>query len=810
MLSSDFRQDLRYALRQLLKTPTFTLVAVTTLALGIGSSAAIFSVVDAVLIHPLPYSNPDRLVLLWQHDLRTGASLVEVSYDEFKEWRREAKGFDGLAAMTSTNFRVNLTGKGDPIQVESALVSASFFPLLGVQPSLGRGFAPEADRAGAAPVALMSHGFWRRQFGSDPGLVGSALTLDGTACTIVGVLPPDVSLPKGAELWFPAGSGLDTPQASTYRILKVLGRMNTGTTEQTAQAAMDVLATRMETVNPKANAGLGIRVAKLTDEIYGDTRPALLLLLAAVGFVVLIACANVANLLLARGAARESELALRSALGAGRGRIVRQLLTESVLLALIAGGLGIALAAFAVRTLAAQVPQGVPRLEHVAVDVRVLAFALLLALVTSVLFGLAPALRASQVDPADTLREGTLRASDNRRGRTLRSLLVVSEIAMSLMLLAGAGLMARSLKHLVELDPGFEPKNVLTARLSLSDAKYPDQKTRTAFFTSLLQRMNALPGVESADIVLLRPLVDPIGWDYDFTIEGQTATEQVRNPPSNYEAVSAGYFKTMRIPLLKGRSFEAGDGENGQQVVVVTQALAERFWPGRDPLGQHLKFGAADNEKAPWHTVVGVVGNARYRGWTNPWLDAYVPYQQWNFGRMDLVLRTSVEPMSVVPALRSSVLAGDPELPLADVTTMERAVSQAVAGPSFTALLLCIFAALAVVMAAVGIYGVMASSMARRTREIGVRMALGALPADVLRMIARQIAVLVGTGVTIGLVLALASKRAVAGLLHGVSATDPATFAATALGLAAVALVAGLLAARRATRIDPMVALRYE
>jgi putative ABC transport system permease protein len=805
---NDLLQDVRFALRQLAKSRTFTLVAVATLALGIGASAALFSVVDAVLIHPLPYASPDRLVLLWQHDLRTGAPLVEVSYNEFKEWRQQAKGFDGLAALTSTNFRVNLTGRGEPQQVEGALVSAEFFQLLGVNPAHGRNFLAEDDKAGAAPVALMSHGFWKRQFGSDPGLVGSALTLDGTPCTVVGVLPPDVALPKGADLWFPAGAGLDTPQASPYRILKVLGRMTDATTLPAAQASMDVLAKRMESVNPKANAGLGIRVATLTDEIYGDTRPALLLLLAAVGFVVLIACANVANLLLARGAARESELALRGALGAGRSRIVRQLLTESVLLALIAGALGVALAGIAVSSLAAQVPEGVPRLEHVTIDLRVLGFALLLALVTSVLFGLLPALRASQTDPADTLREGTLRASDSRRGRTLRSLLVVSEIAMSLMLLAGAGLMARSLNHLVELDPGFEPKNVLTARISLSDAKYPDQKARTAFFTSLLERMNALPGVESADIVLLRPLVDPIGWDYDFTIEGQTVSDQEKNPPSNYESVSAGYFKTMRIPLLKGRTFEPSDGENGQQVVVVTQALAERFWPGRDPLGQRLKFGGADNEKAPWHTVIGVVGDARYRGWTNPWLDAYIPYQQWNFGRMDLVLRTSAEPLSVVPALRSAVLAGDPELPLADVTTMERAVSQAVAGPRFTALLLGLFAALAVVMAAVGIYGVMATSMARRTREIGVRMALGALPMDVLGLVLRQVATLTTAGVVVGLGLAFASNRAVASLLYGVSSTDPVTFLATAFGLACVAIAAGLLAARRATRVDPMVALR--
>ena len=801
-------QDLRLAARALLKSRGFTSIAVLTLALGIGASASIFSVVDAVLVHPLPFEDAERLVVMWQRDLKTGTPVVEISYGEFQDWTAAARSFDSLAAMTATNFRVNLTGRGEPRSLEGAAVSGDFFDILGVRPVAGRTFRPDEDAPGATPVAMLREGFWRRELGADAAVVGGALTLDGAPTTIVGIVPDDVSLPKGAEAWFPAGSGLSAEPARSIRILKAVARLGSGTSLDEARTEMELVARRQAEARPKENAGFGIHVARLSDQVYGDTRRALLLLFAAVGFVMLIACANVANLLLARGADRESELALRLALGASRNRLVRQLLVESVLVALLAGATGALFAWWSVAALVARVPADVPRLAHVAVDARVFAFCLGLSLLTSLLVGLLPALRASATDPAVALREGTRRASDAVRGRRLRSALVVGEMALSLALLAGAGLTGRSLMRLLDLAPGFDPSRTVTARLSLPD-KYATKEDRTAFFEPLLERLAAIPGVESAGLVLLRPLSDPIGWDYDFIVEGQTPEQQERNPPCNYEAVNADYFRTMRIPLVRGRAFGAEDGADTARVTVVSQALAERFWPGQDALGRRLKFGSADGE-APWHTVVGVVGDVRNRGWTDKWLDAYVPYQQWSFGRMDIVLRTSVEPLSVVPALRRAVYAGDQDLPLSGVTTMEAAVTGSTAGPRFTALLLGLFAGIAVLLAAVGLYAVMAGAVARRTRELGVRMALGAGRGALLRLVVGDALRLVAGGIAIGLGLALASGQALQGLLYGVKSSDPVTLAAMVLLLAEAALLASALPARRAMRVDPISALRYE
>jgi putative ABC transport system permease protein len=801
-------QDLRQAARSLLKSPDFTSVAVLTLAVGMGASASIFSVVDAVLLHPLPYAQPDRLVVMWQRDLKTGTPVVEISYGEFEAWKAAAPAFEGMAAMTATNFRVNLTGRGEPVPLEAAAVSGSFFELLGVTPIAGRSFRPDEDRPGGTPVAMLREGFWRRQLSADPAVVGGPLTLDGTPTTIVGIVPDDVSLPKGADAWFPAGSGLSAEPVRSIRILKAVARLGAATRLDQARAEMDLVAERQAEALPKENAGFGIHVAPLSEQVYGDTRHALLLLLAAVGLVTLIACANVANLHLARGADRESELALRLAIGASRARLVRQLLVESLLLSLLAGAAGLLIAWWSVTALVARVPADVPRLAHVGVDLRVFAFCLALCALTALLIGLLPALRAAATQPADTLREGTRRASEALRGRRLRAALVVGELALSLALLAGAALTGRSLFGLLDLDPGFDPAQTVTARLGLPD-KYATREDRTAFFEPLLERLGAIPGVEAAGLVLLRPLSDPIGWDYDFTVEGQTSEQQERNPPCNYEAVSADYFRAMRIPLARGRVFGPEDGPEGGPVAIVSRALAERFWPGQDALGRRLKFGPADGD-APWHSVVGVVGDVRNRGWTDMWLDAYVPYQRWSFGRMDLVLRTSVDPQSVVPAFRRAVYAGDPEVPLADVTTMDAAVEEATAGPRFTALLLGLFAGVAVLLAAVGLYAVMAGTVARRTRELGVRMALGAGRGALLRLVVVDAFRLTAGGIAIGLCLALAGGRALHGLLYDVRPSDPSTLAATALLLAAVALLASALPARRATRVDPMSALRYE
>jgi predicted permease len=800
--------ELVRAARRLLATPATSGAAVVTLALGIGGSAAIFSVVDAVLLHPLPYAGADRLVVMWQHDTRTGTPLVELSYDEYEAWRKAKGSFDDVAAMTATNFRVNVTGRGEPVQAEGALVSAQFFDMLGVRTVAGRGFRADDDAPGAAPVGLVREGYWRRQFGGDPSLLGQALTMDGDAVTVVGVLPEGTALPRGADFWFPAGPGLGTGDVRQLRILKLLGRLKDGASLESASSEMELLTAQLEKERPKDNEGLRARLVPLARHVYGDARQALWLLFAAIGFVTLIGCANVANLLLLRGKDREGELALRLAIGASRGRIVAEVLRESALLALCGGALGLLLAHFSVASIVARVPADLPRLDHVSVDWRVYAFTFALALLTALVFGTLPALRASGLDPADALRGGGRRATDGRGATRLRSGLVLGEIALSLALLTGAGLAGRSLLRLVSLDPGFDAKNVLTARLNLPN-RYPAVKDRAAFFTPMLERLEALPGVATAGIILLRPLSDPIGWDYDFTIEGQTADDQKKNPPSNYVAVSAGFFEAMRVPVLKGRLVGPEDGPDTQRVVVVSRALAERYWPGEDPLGRRLKFGGPDS-KGPWHTVVGVVGDVRNRGWTSTWLDCYVPYQQWNFGRMDLVVRTVGDPEAMLPSVRQAVYAGDPEVPIASATTMEKAVAQATAGPRFTALLLGVFALVAVAMATIGLYGLVAQGVARRTREIGVRMALGAASGDVLSLVLGQAARLVLAGLVAGVGLAFATSRGLSGLLYGIGSTDPATFALTAGGLAAVALGAAALAARRATRIDPMHALRQD
>lgn len=800
--------ELARAARRLALSPATSGAAILTLALGIGGSATIFSVVDAVLLHPLPYAGADRLAVMWQHDTKTGTPLVELSFDEYEAWRRARRSFEDVAAMTATNFRVNVTGRGEPVQAEGALVSAHFFDLLGVKTVAGRGFRPEDDAANAAPVALVREGFWRRQFGSDPALVGAALTLDGDKVSVVGVLAEGVALPMGTDFWFPAAPGLSGEQVRSLRILKLVGRLRPEASLQEASAEMELLTAQLEAERPKQNEGLRARVVPLARHVYGDARQALWLLFAAIGFVTLIGCANVANLLLLRAADRETELAVRLALGASRRRIVADVLRESLLLSLAGGALGLLFANWSLAAIVARVPADLPRLDRVSLDLRVVGFTLGLAALTAIVFGTFPALRASGLDPGDALREGGRRSTEGRGARRLRSGLVLMEIALSLALLTGAGLAGRSLLGLVSLDPGFDPANVLTARLNLPN-RYPALKDREAFFTPLLQRLEALPGVEAAGIILLRPLSDPIGWDYDFTIEGQDEAAQKKNPPCNYVATSPGFFRALRVPLLKGRLVGPEDGAETPRVVVVSRALAERFWPGEDPLGRRLKFGAPDS-KSPWHTVVGVVGDVRNRGWTAMWLDAYVPYQQWSFGRMDLVVRTAGDPEAMLPSVRQAVYAGDPEVPIASVTTMENAVRQATAGPRFTALLLGVFALVAVAMATIGLYGLVAAGVVRRTREIGVRMALGAARADVLRLVVGQALLPVAGGVLLGLGLALATSRGLQGLLYGIGATDPLTFAATAVALGLLTLAAAAVAAGRATRIDPLVALRHE
>ena len=796
---------LRQALRGLRIRPSLTCAAVATIGLAVGTATAIYSAVQAVLLAPLPFADPDRLVLVWETDVKKNAPVIELSHREFEAFRDRSPAFARLAAVTAANLRVNVTGRGDPVQVEAALVSPGYFGTLGVAPARGRDFGngEETDTTGSR--VLISDGLWRRHYGGDEALVGGRITVGGSPATVVGVMPPGM-LPRTVDVWI-STAGL-AEGAPDLGVLKLVGRLRRGETIASATASLDVVLSGLARETP-ARAGLRAHVVPLTDQIYGQTRPALRLLVAAVACLLLIACANVANLLLARGVDRQKELAVRAAMGASGRRLGLQLLGESLLLGVLGGAAGIAIATWTVGIVRGLIPGDVPGIDTLAIDWRVLAVALTLSLLSAVLFGTAPAWRASRVDASDVVRESSARLAGSRRVGRARGLLVAGQLALSLGLVAGAALAAQSFAAMARLEPGFDPRGVITAKIQLSD-RYPDHPARAAFYQPLLERLSALPGVESAGLVLLRPLADPIGWDYPFTIEGQTAEAQARNPPANYEAVSPDYFLTMKIPLVAGRLFVDADGPGAGPIAIVSQSMARRYWPGQSAIGKRLKPGPPDG-KQPWKTVVGVVGDVRYREWTAVRADFYVPYTQWNFPRMDIVVRaTSADPLAVAPAIRSAVRDADPGIALATMTTMTAAVEEATAGPRFTAVLLVALAIIALVVAGVGTFSVLAWSVEQRTREIGVRVALGATRRNVLGLVLSQAAALTLAGIAGGILVAVAGGRALAELLYEISPTDPLTLAAAIALLAFVGLGGGLLAARRALAVEPAVALRDE
>jgi putative ABC transport system permease protein len=798
--------SVRSLFRQFVQRPALMVAATATLGVSIGAATAISSAVKAVLLGPLPIDQPERLAVLWQTDLKKGVQTIELSSREYEAWRTHLTSFSGMAAVTAANIRNTLTGNPEPEQVESAIVSPNYFHVLGVRPRLGRDFGAQDARDTAGSTVLVSEGLWTRRYGRDPSLIGRTITVDGTPVTIVGVMPAG-TLPRHADL-FLNGTAL-AHDAPDLGVLKLVGRLQAGASLDAARAEVDLVAPRLTVARPNAEVAGG-RLEPFTDQIYGQVRPALQLLTAAVGCLLLIACANVANLLLAQGIDRERELATRAALGASPRRLGWLLVGESIALGLAGGLCGALLAVWAIAGIRALIPADVPGIERLSIDGPVLAVATTISILAALVFGVVPAATAARTDPGDLLRESSTRVSGGRRIGRLRSLLVAGQLALSLGLVTGAGLAARSFTGLARLEPGFDPRGVVTAKILLSD-KYADHGARAAFYRPLLERLNALPGVERAALVLLRPLADPIGWDYPFTVEGQTADAQARNPHANYESVSPGYFTTLGIPLIEGRAFADADGPDAGPIAIVSQSMARRFWRGERAIGKRLKPGAPDG-KGPWRTVVGVVGDVRYREWTAVREDIYVPYTQWNFPRMDLVLRVhaSVDPLSVVPSVRAAVLDGDPELPLATVTTLDKAVEEATAGPRFTAILLTILATVALVVAAVGTFSVLVWSVERRTREIGVRIALGASRLDVLRLVLGQATRLTSLGVAAGLVAALAAGAGLSRLLYAVSPRDPLTLASCVLLLISVGLGGGLLAARRALAIAPSEALREE
>jgi predicted permease len=815
-------QDLRFGLRMLRKNPGFSLIAVLTLALGIGANTAIFSVVNAVLLRPLPYAAPERLVFIYNSAPGWGIQKLGLFEAEFLRLRDQARALEQVSLYTSTTL--TLTGAGEPERVSSGTASGELFAALGAPPALGRSFKLAEEPRGQGNVVILSHSFWRRKFAASPAVIGQSLTLDGRSYIIVGVLPQSFKSPlelqadRAVELWIPPGYN---PAGSCCgHGLNVVARVRVGQTLEQAQTEINAIMAGVKRDYPQGYPKDGTKQAllkPLQQELVGDLRRALWVLLAAVFFVLLIACANVANLLLARSELRVAEIALRAALGAGRARIIRQLLVESLLLAVIGGGLGLLLAWRGLALLPALGAEKIPRLQEITLDGPVLGFTLLVSLLTGIVFGLAPAWQALKFDLHTALKEGG-RASAPIRGRSrLRATLVVAEVALSLMLLLGAGLLIRSFWRLQQVDTGFRAEQLLTLRLFPPASTYANDQQVAAFYEKLLERVRSLPGVKDAAVTDGLPLGDWSGGTM-IEVEGQSFKTGGHNT-AGWHVVSPEFFRTLGVRLLRGRLLEDADQEQATPVAVVNETLARMHWPNEDPLGRRIRLPNGSQATTAFLIVVGVVADVKNDGLTEAARqEVYVPLRQrtaaiagMGFARqMTLAVRTSVEPLNLVNAIRQEVMALDRNVPIASVRTMEQIMATVTVQPRFNMILLGIFAAVALVLAAVGIYGVLSYSVTQRTHEIGLRLALGAQQGEVLKLVVRQGMILALLGVAIGLAASFALTRLLTGLLYGVSATDPLTFIVIALLLTMVALMACWIPARRATKVDPMIALRHE
>lgn len=800
-------QDLRYSIRMLLKKPSFTAIAVLALAIGIGANTAIFSVVNAILLRPLPYKNFERISMIWMDNPKLAVAEDWHSFPNYLDYKEQNQVYEDMAAFNNRSF--NLTGAGDPVRILGLWSTASLFTVLGVQPVLGQVFTEAEEEPGKDLVVVISDGLWKSRFGRDPGIVGQQISMNGVNRTVLGIMPASFTFPeKNTDVWIPIPVTPQRKQARNAISYKAVGRLKPGVTMAQAREDMGAIAKRLD--DQFSQSGYGVNLVLLRDQETKGVKAALLVLLGAVGFVLLIACANVANLLLARAAIREKEIAIRLALGAGRRRVIRQLLTESMVLGFAGGAAGLLLAIWGLAALIALSPADVPHLDQTRIDIRVLAFTLAVSLLTGLLFGLVPALQASKPDLNDALKEGGRGAGGGVRAIRVRNLLVVSEIALSLVLLVGAGLLIRSFVRLQQFELGFNPENLLTMRVQLPGSKYPENKQVLNFYQQLMERLEAVPGVQSAGAISSVFLTETPN-STNFTIEGRPVPVGAESIEVPLDAVTNSYFKVMGIPLLEGREFDEHDVPTSPPVAIINQTFARRFFPNEDPIGKRYMYGSPGPDNNTWITIVGIVGDMRRTGFDRPVRpETFLPQGQNPDSGLTIVARTTGDPAALAGALRNEVWAIDRDQSVYDVKTMRQVLSEMLSQRRFNMLLLGIFAAVALTLAAVGIYGVMSYAVAERTHEIGLRMALGAQTGDVLGMIVRQGMLLAGTGLVVGLVASFGLTRLMTSLLYGVSATDPLTFIAIPVVLTGVALGACLVPARRAIKVDPMVALRYE
>jgi putative ABC transport system permease protein len=800
-------RDLKFSIRSLLKRPALTFIAILTLGIGIGANSAIFSMVNALLLKPLPFPDPDRIVALWDKVPSRGVERNEVTVANYLDWRAQNKSFEQLGIYRW--WSTNLTGAETPERVQGFLVTPNFLEITGVKPIMGRGFLPEEDQPGKDTVVLLTYTLWQRRFGADPNIVSKTISTNGIQRTVVGVLPPDFNYPKGGEIYAPLAITPELARSRDNHSYLGIGRLKAGVSLAAAQADLDTIATQLEKQYPETNTGRGVVIYPVLADTVRMYATAIWVMMGAVGFVLLIGCANVANLMLARALSRQREIALRAALGASRWRIIRQLLTESVILGLAGGFLGVLIAYWTVDAIRAANPGEAARFaagwSHLGINLPVLIFTLVVSVLSGVLFGLAPALQLSKADLNSTLKEGARQASGSHR---LRGLLVISEVALSLMLLVSAGLLLRSFLQLVKTDPGFDSENLMTMSLVLPAAKYKEEPQRVTFYSDLVKRVEALPGITSAALVSHLPLGGSNS-STSLLIEGIPEPPPGQEFSARYRVCTPNYFQTMGIPVLKGRAFTEQDRAGSQLAVIVNETFARKFWPDTDPIGQRVRYTGPLAEN-PWMQVVGVVQDVKHEMDLPVTPDFYTPHAQDAWSSMVLVAKTKVEPAAMAAPMRQEVWALDKDQPVFDVHTMREVRAISLALHSFSSILLSIFAGVAVLLAAIGIYGVMFYAVIQRTQEIGIRMALGARAFDVLKLILRNGMSLALIGVAVGLLGSYGLTRLLASLLFGVTPTDMITFSLVTLGLLLIAFVACYIPARRATKVDPLVALRYE